>query len=188
MADINFVKVGGRMHSTSEDSNPANNHVTSGANEIYDDHFGKKQDVINREHHDEIADRYTKNEVYNKSETYSKDELNNLITTPNQKYVTLSATQQTTAATDVLPQTGEADTIYRIANWDSTQYDPGVYSEYAWNGTSYVFLSVKDLGHQLLAIETLANGDIVAYYGEEVADDIYMEENGDIVVEQEINI
>jgi hypothetical protein len=47
---------------------------------------------------------------------------------------------------------------------------------------------VKDLGHQLFAIETLANGDIVAYYGEEVADDVYMEENGDIVVEQEINI
>lgn len=181
MAD-GLIHIGGRLHSD------ATGNVVTGANEVLDDYFGKKQDTINKEHSEEIADRYTKDEVYNKSETYSKDELNNLITTPDQKYVTLSATQQTTVATDVLPQTGEADTIYRIANWDGIQYDSGVYSEYAWNGTSYVLLSVKDLGHQLFAIETLSNGDIVAYYGEEVADDVYMEENGDIVVEQEINI
>ena len=84
MADINFVKVGGRMHSTSEDSNPANNHVTSGANEIYDDAKGKKQNVINQETDEALADRYTK------AQTYNKAELNNMITTPDQQYVTVA--------------------------------------------------------------------------------------------------
>ena len=42
------------------------------------------------------ANRYTKNE------TYTKEEVNNLITTPNQEYVSVTATEQTTVVTDVL--------------------------------------------------------------------------------------
>ena len=83
------------------------------------------------------ANRYTKNE------TYTKEELNNLITTPNQKYVSVTATDQTTAVTDVLPAIGLADTVYRVGNWDGSQYDVTKYSEYAWNGKDYVHISTK---------------------------------------------
>lgn len=92
---------------------------------------------------EEGAKHYLKAETYNKTETYSKPELNNLITTPNQGYVTVTATDQTTAATDVLPATGDADTIYRVGNWDGSQYDESVYSEYSWDGSAYVHLSTK---------------------------------------------
>ena len=83
------------------------------------------------------ADRYTK------SETYTKEEVHNLITTPSQEYVSVTATDQTTAATDVLPATGSADTVYRVGNWNGTQYSEVDYTEYAWNGSAYVKLSVK---------------------------------------------
>ena len=83
------------------------------------------------------------NDRYTKSETYNKTELNNLITTPNQQYVTATATDQTTSVTDVLPATGSADTTYRVGNWDGTQYNDSVFSEYAWNGSAYVKLSTK---------------------------------------------
>ena len=81
---------------------------------------------------------------YTKQETYSKNQLNNLITTPNQKYVTVTATDQTTAVTDVLPATGAADTVYRVGNWDDTQYNTTCYTEYAWDGSAYVPLDVKE--------------------------------------------
>lgn len=83
------------------------------------------------------ANRYTKNEIY------TKEEVNNLITTPNQEYVSVTATDQTTAVTDVLPAIGLADTVYRVGNWDGTQYNDSVFSEYAWNGSAYIKLSTK---------------------------------------------
>lgn len=82
---------------------------------------------------------------YLKAETYTKTEVNSLVTTPNVEYVTVTATQQTTAATDVLPATGSTDTIYRIANWGGSQYDTTAYSEYAWNSSAYVLLSVHSV-------------------------------------------
>lgn len=41
----------------------------------------------------------------------------------SQNYVTVDSFSS-------LPATGEADTIYRVSNWDGTQQDPTVYSEY----------------------------------------------------------
>ena len=93
--------------------------------------------------HQDISGKANSSDVYQKSQTYSKSEVNNLITTPNQQYVTVSATSQTTAATDVLPLSGSADTIYRVANWGGSHYDTSVYTEYAWNGTAYIPLSIK---------------------------------------------
>lgn len=85
---------------------------------------------------------------YLKSETYTKEEVNGMITTPEQGFVSVSATSETTAATDVLPATGEADTIYRVGNWDGSQYDTSVYSEYSWNTSTetYIKLSTKQVG------------------------------------------
>ncbi|GEM_PF-2585919 len=75
---------------------------------------------------------------YTKEETYNKTELNNLITTPNQGYITVDTYAS-------LPATGSADTIYRVSNYDgsTSQVDATKYSEYAWDGTQYVFLCVK---------------------------------------------
>ena len=129
-----------------------------GSVDIIDDSKNKTQEQINSETEERvstleesvgtggsvderIAEEGAKH--YLKTETYSKTELNNMITTPNQEFVSVVATDQTTAATDVLPATGEADTIYRVGNWDGSQYDDTVYSEYSWNGSAYVKLSTK---------------------------------------------
>lgn len=91
---------------------------------------------------------------YLKDETYNKTEVNGLVDTPHQNYVTVQATDQTTAATDVLPASDQAaDTIYRVSNWDGSAnsfagaFDVTVYSEYAWDDVSnpnkYIFLCVK---------------------------------------------
>ena len=94
----------------------------------------------------DIAGKANASDVYTKSETYNKTELNNMITTPNQEYVTVTATSQTTDVTTLLPAPGNADTIYRVGNWDGTQYDDTCYSEYAWKGETYVKLSTKNVG------------------------------------------
>jgi hypothetical protein len=134
------INIGGRLHSV------ATGNIVTGANEVFDDTKGKIQSEVNQDVDVALSDRYTKGYVYNKEETYSKSELNHLITTPEQSYVTVAATDQTTTVTDVLPNTGSDDTVYRVGNWDGTQYTTNVYSEYAWNGSTYVFLDKKNVG------------------------------------------
>jgi len=63
-----------------------------------------------------------------------------------ENYVTVEATAQTAAATDVLPATGSADTLYRVANWDGTQYDDTTYSVYGWYDGAYILLEKKEVG------------------------------------------
>lgn len=92
-----------------------------------------------------IADRYTK------EETYSKAQLDNLITTPNQQYVTVDDY-------DSLPATGSADTIYRVSSWDGTQFDESRYTEYAWDGTQYMLLSVKSQAGEVFDISEYNSG------------------------------
>ena len=69
---------------------------------------------------------------------YTKTEVHNLITTPNQGYVTVPTFAS-------LPAQGSADTIYRVSSYDGaqSQVNNTKYSEYAWNGTGYTFLCVK---------------------------------------------
>ena len=125
------IKIGGELEST------ATGNVVAAASAIKDKVKNKYQGEINAETDASLADRYTK------AETYNKTELNNMITTPNQQYVSVTANSQTTAVTDVLPATGATDTVYRVGNWNGSQFDASVYSEYAWNGSSYVHLSTK---------------------------------------------
>ena len=77
-------------------------------------------------------------DAYTKSETYTKEEVNGLVDTLHQEYVTVNTYS-------ALPATGSKDTIYRVSNYNgsTSQVDASVYSEYAWNGSQYIFLCVK---------------------------------------------
>ena len=124
MAD--YLNIAGRVRTT------ANDGVAIEAQEIRDLQKDKTQETINQETDAALDDRYTKKETYNKTE------LNQMITTPNVQYVSVAEFAS-------LPATGSADTIYRVANYDGStrQVDASVYSEYAWNGSQYIFLCVK---------------------------------------------
>lgn len=84
----------------------------------------------------------------NLSTTYTKEEVNGLISTKDQNFVSVEATQEISNITDILPPTGAGDTIYRAGNWDGEKYAENVYSEYAWSTTTnaYVKLSTKNSG------------------------------------------
>ena len=89
----------------------------AGAVDIYDDEIGKNQQDINQEYGASIS------------------------ALSGQNYVTVEADEQTSDVTEVLPQVGSDDTVYRVANWDGEQYDPTSFSQYAWNDGSYKFLN-----------------------------------------------
>ena len=91
-------------------------------------------DAVNTERQRATAAEATKAD---KSDTYTKAEVNSLITTPDQQYVTVGSYSE-------LPATGAANTIYRVANWDGSQVDSTKYAEYAWTGSAYQLLSVKE--------------------------------------------
>lgn len=129
MAD--YLNIAGRIRTTASDG------VAMEAQEVKDLNLNKSQQEINADVQTELGDRYTK------EETYSKEQLDNLITTPDENHVSVVATNATTAVTDILPATGEANTIYRVGNWNGTQYDPAMYALFAWNGTAYVCLAVR---------------------------------------------
>lgn len=159
------IKIGGELESTA-----TGNKVADIAN-IKDKTKGNKsQAEINAETEAAIQAEIERaidaeNNRYTKSETYNKSELNNMITTPNQQYVTVTATDQTTSVTDVLPATGSANTVYRVGNWDGSQFDASVYSEYAWNGSSYVHLSTKTKIGEVFDISAYhaTGGELVKY-------------------------
>lgn len=116
------INIGGRLHST------ATGNVVAAANEVFDYTKNKTQEEINAD-------------TYSKEETYNKNELNNLITTPDVQHITVPTFGS-------LPASGSADTIYRVSNWDGGATPPAVdaskYSEYGWDGSRYVLLSVKN--------------------------------------------
>lgn len=77
---------------------------------------------------------------------YTKTQLNSMITTPSVTFVTLEA-QSGDAQADVFNGvTGASDTIYRVAKWDGSAYATNSYSEYAFDGTDFVLLDVKEYG------------------------------------------
>lgn len=81
----------------------------------------------------------------NINDVYTKSQLNNLITTPNQQYVTVSSFQD-------LPQVGSPDTIYRVGGESVVGY-----SEYGWDGTDYVKLDDKNVGIDTIATANSSN-------------------------------
>lgn len=157
-----ITNVPGRLHNVAVDEH-GNPQPLTGANEIMDDNLGKDQETINSEVEGELSDLGSrvsdtedaliaeKNRAQeaeatkaDKSDTYTKAEVNNIASAfTSQKYATVEATAQTTAATDVLPATGATDTLYRVSMWDGNAYNPSVYSEYTWNGSAYVHMDTK---------------------------------------------
>ena len=129
MAD--YLNIAGRIRTTASDG------VAMEAQEVKDLNLNKSQQEINSDVQNDLGDRYTK------EETYNRDQLNELITTPDVNRVYVIATNLTTAVTDLLPATGSSDTLYNVGNWDGTQYDTTVYSIYGWDGTAYVCLAVR---------------------------------------------
>ena len=91
-------------------------------------------------------------DAYTKSETYNKTEVNGLVSTPHQNYVTVATYAS-------LPASGSTDTIYRVSSYDgaNSQVDDTVYSEYAWDGTQYVFLCVKSQIEEVFDITVYNN-------------------------------
>ena len=93
-------------------------------------------------------------DTYRKAETYSKEQLNNMITTPEQEYLSVTATAETTDVDDIAtliatkyPDGKEsADTVYRVGCWDGEQYNTNTYAEYVWDGTQYILAGVKNPG------------------------------------------
>ena len=127
MAD--YKDIAGRIRTTAADG------VVVEAQEMKDLLLDKSQQEVNADVQQGLSDRYTK------EETYNREEIEELVDPTN--YVSVVATNLTTAVTDLLPAEGATDTIYRIGNWDGTQYDPTVYALYSWNGTAYVCLAVR---------------------------------------------
>lgn len=138
----NFINVGGRLHSI------ATGNVLAGTDEIYDDGKGKKQSTINAETDAILAQHTSVIQGLN-----------------SQNYETYAATNQTTAVTDVLPAIGSVNTIYRLGNWDGSQFDPSCYTEYSWNGTQYVPISTKTQIDEVFDISAYhASGGILTTY------------------------
>lgn len=103
------------------------------------------------------ADRATTLAGYGITNAYTKAEVNSLISTPAQNYVTVSNY-------DDLPETGSSNTIYRVSGYDGVQSDPTKYAEYAWTGTRYMLLSVKSnvgIGYNKEVIDNYASGGTV---------------------------
>lgn len=102
----------------------------AGTEDIIDDASNKTQKEINTE----VSDTFD----------LHQSEINAL---DSQNYLSYTAASGQTLA-DILPTTGAVDTIYRVGKWDGTQYDPTVYSEYAWdaNNSVYKLMDVKEYG------------------------------------------
>ena len=136
MTDIKKTPIPQRLKNVSND-----HPYVAGAVDIIDDVTGDNQQEINAD-------------TYRKDETYSKEQLNNMITTPEQKYLSVTATVETTNVDDIAtliatkyPDGKEsADTVYRVGCWDGEQYDTGVYTEYVWDGIQYIPVGIKNPG------------------------------------------
>ena len=161
MAEIN---ISGQLHSTVEIQGDAlHSHVVAEAEEILDESLEAKQSDINGSFENRIGSLEGSSVSYSDQEptqteqaqardnidVYSKNEVNQIASAfTGQNFVTVQATSGTTAAdiSTLINATGDGeqtDTIYRVAFFDGSAYDVTKYSEYVWNGTTYMQLNVR---------------------------------------------
>ena len=102
------------------------------------------------------ADKATTLYGYGITNAYTKSEVDGLVSTPHQNYVTVADYAS-------LPATGSDDTIYRVSCWDGAynsgagQVDDSKYTEYAWNGSAYVLLRVMSATAEVFDISAYNN-------------------------------
>lgn len=187
----------GRLHDVSEDN------VVVGAVEVYDDDYRKRQSKINKEVQRELTlhDLRITNEgrVRETMDTQLNAEI-------NAKQVEIGAIE-----TELEPRLDSP----KFLTSGTQAFHYGYYQNHPewvrvivdganrvlWgikaDGSMYWSKGVPDvikdfitkkLEENLLAIEFEENGDIAAYYGEEGnIEDVYMDSNGDLIIEQVIN-
>lgn len=139
------IKIGGELESM------ATGGVVAAASAIKDKAKDKYQSEVNQEVSQALADRYTKDNVYSKEQTDAKIEAQIVDVTTREKYATFSATNEDVSIDTILPDPGLEDTIYRVANWDGTEYNTSYWSQYAWvqdteDTGHYVLLAIKNQG------------------------------------------
>ena len=120
MAD-NTIKIGGELESM------ATGKIVAAASAIKDKSRNKTQETINGDVEQALN-----------FQTSRIDALT------DENFVTYIATSSTTTVESLLPATGSAGIVYRIANWNGTQYDSTTFSEYAWDASQYKLLNVKN--------------------------------------------
>ena len=120
MAD-NTIKIGGELESM------ATGKIVAAASAIKDKSRNKTQEAINGDVEQAL--------------NFQTSRINALT---DENFVTYIATSSTTTVESLLPATGSAGIVYRIANWDGTQYDSTTFSEYAWDTLQYKLLNVKN--------------------------------------------
>lgn len=120
MAD-NTIKIGGELESM------ATGKIVAAASAIKDKSRNKTQEVINGDVEQALN-----------FQTSRIDALT------DENFVTYIATSSTTTVESLLPATGSAGIVYRIANWNGIQYDSTTFSEYAWDTSQYKLLNVKN--------------------------------------------
>ena len=126
-------------------------------------------------------------DTYRKAETYSKEQLNSMITTPDQEYLSVKATAETTDVDDIAaliatkyPDGKEsADTVYRVGCWDGEEYNTNTYAEYVWDGTQYILAGVKNPGiddEPTAGSDNLVKSEGVTEYNKKTARNISIDE------------
>jgi hypothetical protein len=115
------IKIGGELESM------ATGKVVAAASAIKDKARGKTQDRINTDVEEALE--------------FQTSRINALT---DENFVTYTANSSTTTVESLLPATGSAGIVYRIANWDGSQYDTTTFSEYAWDTSQYKLLNVKN--------------------------------------------
>lgn len=199
----------GRLHDVSED------HVVTGANEVFDDAFGERQSQIN----DKLR-HYTKMaHIRIDAEEITREHNDNLLNEQiNAKQLEIGAVETDTEpileSPNMLPSgavafnlgyyesnpewvrvilDGAKRVLAGIKKDGSVEWMVGVptpIKKYIEGQVSDILEYIqKKIDENILAVEFEENGDIAAYYGEEGnINDVYTDENGDIIVEQNITV
>ena len=120
MAD-NTIKIGGELESM------ATGKIVAAASAIKDKSRNKTQEAINGDVEQAL--------------NFHTSRIDALT---DENFVTYIATSSTTTVESLLPATGSAGIVYRIANWNGIQYDSTTFSEYAWDAPQYKLLNVTN--------------------------------------------
>lgn len=166
------IKIGEESNNRQNSINSAKSEIIGGASSDYNT-LGKTELRIKEEKSRatdaEItlnmskANKATTLSGYSISNAYTKQEVNELVSTPHQNYVTVSTKAELDAIVD--PAT---DTIYRVSSYDFTAnngagtVDATKYSEYAYSGTTMIPLTVKSQIDEIFDISEYHSGTIYA--------------------------